>query len=150
MVVGNKLVVSENGHNELISVDLITYEFSVFRNLKHLGGWLGAITWANGTYYLCQSRRIYTFTEDSPEVRLIAATPEGNITGIAYAQGHLFAVVNGMSRINERSLAAKYRTNQGLLYEINPETGKVKQLKDGLNYPDGLAILSLPEKKILE
>ncbi|MFC1795327.1 hypothetical protein ACFL3Q_17290, partial [Planctomycetota bacterium] len=68
-----------------------------------------------------------------------------NITGIACAQGRLFVVVNGMSRIKERSLSAKNRTAQGILYEINPETGKVKQLKDGLNYPNGVAIVSLPE-----
>lgn len=147
VVVGNRLVVSENGDNELISVDLSTYQVSIFRDLKQLRGWLGAIAWADGRYYICQSERIYTFSEDLPEVKEVATTPEGNITGIACAQGRLFAVVNGMSRINERSLSAKYRTTQGILYEVNPETGEVKQLKDGLNYPDGVAVVSSPEER---
>ncbi|MCK5173844.1 MAG: hypothetical protein KAR47_10665 [Planctomycetes bacterium] len=141
VVVGSRLVISENGHNQLIAVDLSTYQVSIFRDLKDLRGWLGAITYADGEYYLCQSKAIYTFSENSEGIKKIASTPEGNITGIAHAQGRLFVVVNGMSNIKERSLAAKYRTTQGVLYEINRKTGEAKIVKDGLNYPDSVLVI---------
>ncbi|MHC4281218.1 MAG: NHL repeat-containing protein, partial [Planctomycetota bacterium] len=113
VAIDNKLVVSENGNNQLISVDLSTYQLSIFRDLTNLRGGLGTITYADGEYYICQRKEIYAFSEDSEGLRKIASTPEYNITGIAHAQGRLFVVVNGMSRIKERSLAAKYRTTQG-------------------------------------
>jgi len=141
VVVGNRLIISENGNNQVFAVDLSTYQVSIFRDLTNLKDWLGAITYADGEYYICQSRAIYAFSEDSESVRKIASTPEGNITGIAYAQGRLFVVVNGQSRIKERSLAAKHGTTQGVLYEINRETGEVRLVKDSLNYPQGVHII---------
>ena len=147
VVVGNKLIVSENGHKELIEVDLDTYEVSLFRSLKQLGVGLGAILYSEGRYYICQRRNIYSFTEDSVEITKVATTPESNITGIVSANGRLFAVVNGMSKIKERGLAAKRRTTHGILYEIDPKTGKITQIRDGLNYPGGLLVLRSHKKE---
>lgn len=141
VVVGGKLIVSENGHNELMAVDLATYKVSLFRGLKHLHGWLGSIAYADGVYYIGQGREIYSFKEGAPDVTKVATTPEGNITGIVAAQGRLFAVVNGQSKVKERSLAAKHRTKEGVLYEIGPGSGKVIVIRDGLNYPRGLLLL---------
>ncbi len=147
VVVGSKLIVSENGHNELIAVDLDTYKVSLFRSLKQLRGWLGAIVYSDGRYYICQSRDIYSFTEDSAEITKVATMPEGNITGIVSANGRLFAVVNGMSKVKERCLSDKYRTTQGILYEIDPKTGKITQIRGALNFPSGVLVLRSPKKK---
>ena len=147
IVVGSKLIVSENGHKELIEVDLDTYEVSLFRSLKQLQGGLGAILYSDGRYYICQKRDIYSFTKDSAEITKVATTPEGNITGIVSANGRLFAVVNGMSKIKERSLAAKRRTTQGILYEIDPKTGKITQIRGDLNYPRGVLLLRSHKKE---
>lgn len=138
IVVGDQLVVSENGHRQLISIHLSSYKVSIFRDLRQLLGWLGAITFGDGTIYLCQSRRVYAISSDSDQIRRVATTPEANITGITFVKGHLFAVVNGMSKIKERSLAAKRRTNHGVLYKIDPNSGEVKVVKDGLNFPEGV------------
>ncbi len=147
IVVGNKLIVSENGHKELIEVDLDTYEVSLFRSLKQLRGGLGAILYTDGRYYICQKRDIYSFTEDSAEITKVATTPEGNITGIVSANGRLFAVVNGMSKVKELCLSDKYRTTQGILYEIDPKTGKITQIRGALNFPSGVLVLRPPKKK---
>ncbi len=141
VVTKNKLIVSENGENELIAVDLSNYEVSVFRGLQQLRGWLGSITYADERYFICQSRKIYSFTEGSPEITEVAATPEGNITGIAAAEGRLFVAVNGMSRIKKKSLSGKYSTKEGALYEVNPRKGKVKLIRDKLNYPGGVQVI---------
>ena len=63
--VGDKLIISQNGFNELMSIDLNSYEISLFRSLKQLDGWLGAIAYSDGIYYLCQSQDIYSFTSNS-------------------------------------------------------------------------------------
>jgi len=147
VVVDGRLIVSESGHNELVAVDLATYALSVFRSLKHLRGWLGAIAYAEGQYYICQSQDIYSFKPGAPDVTKVATTPAGNITGIVFTQGRLLAVVNGMSRINERSLAAKCRTKNGVLYQIDPTSGEVTLLKDGLNYPEGILLLNSTGKQ---
>jgi hypothetical protein len=141
VVVGNKLIVSENGNNQLLAVDLSTYQVSIFRDLTNIRGPLGAIIYDDGTYYLCKRKAIYAFSEDSDDVKKIATTPEGNLTGIAIVQGRLLVVTNGMSRITEKSLAAKRRTTEGVLYEINPQTGEVKIIREGLNYPQGLNVI---------
>ena len=69
-------------------------------------------------------------------------TPESNIAGIGSADGRLFVVVNGISRITARSLSAKRATTKGILYEIDLSTGSIAQIKDGLNYPNDIIVIS--------
>ena len=95
VVVSNKLVVSEDGTRQVVAVDLDTFELSVLRNLKHLKGSLGAITFADGRYYVCQSQKIYSFSEDTEKVKLLASVPKGNIVGVVVTGGRLVVVVNG-------------------------------------------------------
>jgi len=40
VVVGNRLIISENGYHKLVEVDLTTRDASIFKDLSHLGGWL--------------------------------------------------------------------------------------------------------------
>ncbi|KGJ98539.1 M56 family metallopeptidase [Thalassotalea sp. ND16A] len=177
VVVGNKLIVSGKGnlvprngyhvsssgekeyfseilvHNELVAVDLETYEVSSFRNLKSLYN-LSAIAYSEGRYYVSNRRDIYSFTDNSGSITKVATLPEGNTAGIVIANGHLFAVVNGMSKVGKQyhaankgkkkkgqSLAAKRKTNQGILYDIDLTTGNVTQVRDDLNFPHGVLLL---------
>jgi hypothetical protein len=141
IVVDNKLIVSENGNSQLIAVNLSNYQVSIFRDFTGSRGPLGTITYADKNYYICQRNAIYTFSENSENVDKVASIPEGNITGIAVVNGRMFVVVNGMSRITEKSLAAKRLTTEGILYEIDCETGESTILREGLNYPNGLHII---------
>ena len=139
IVVNGKLIVSENGNQELLAVDLKTYDVSVFRSLKQLGNSLGPIVYSEGVFYICNRRIIYSFTSESEEITKVASTPEANITGAIVAHGRLFVVVNGISRIKD--LSAKSRSQDGSLYEIDPKNGEVTEIKNALNYPQGLLLL---------
>ena len=56
VVVGNDLIISEDGNNRLLRADLDTYEIEIFRDLSDLSGWLGAIDYSDGVYCICQSQ----------------------------------------------------------------------------------------------
>lgn len=143
IVVDGKLIVSENGNNQVLAVDPSTYEVTVFRNLKKLKGWIGAIAFSEGRYYICQAQNIFSFTEDSNELTKVATTPVGAITGIVAREGRLLVSVNGESRIS-RNMDAGWakKSYQGALYEVDPASGVVRLLRDGLNYPDGVMLLN--------
>lgn len=138
LVVGNSLIISEDGRGQLIAIDLTTYETSIFRDFSRLKGWLGALAYADGSFYLCQSRQVITFEEGSDVLKRIAITPDGYITGIVVENGRIFVSVNGVTHVKQRSLEARIRTRRGIIYEIDPNTGEVKKLLDGLRYPVGL------------
>lgn len=135
VTVGDKLIVSENGYNELLSVDLQTYDLSVFRNLTQLEGWLGAIAYADGVYYICQSRDIYSFTSQSEDITKVATTPKGNIRRAIVVDGRLYLAV----RVPQSS-------NDGGLYEIDPSSGEVSEVKNALSTPQGLMLLKPMER----
>jgi len=141
VVVGNRLVVSETGNNEIFAVDLSSYKVSLFLNLNKLRGWLGSITYNHGAYYICQSREIYTFKKDANCITKVATIPEGNITGITTMNGKLFAVINGVTREDANNPSAA-NSDLGVLYEIDPRSMRSSTMKKGLFYPKGLFVLS--------
>ncbi len=124
VTVGNRMILSENGHKQLVSIDLRNYEVSVFRDLRILPGpWLGAIAYENGRFYICNPTTIFAFEETSETVTKIAELPERNIVGIAAARGRLFVAVN---------------SSLGSVYEVDPVTGKAVFFQSGIESPDGL------------
>jgi hypothetical protein len=142
VAVGNKLVVSENGDGHLVAIDLTTREASIFRNLTKLRGWLGAIAHADGTYYICQNRRIFAFEQGGDEVRHVATVPVGSITGIAVVDGSLFVVANGATRMPKLKLSSRIKTRHGALYRIDLRSGKVTEILSRLKYPTGILHLA--------
>jgi hypothetical protein len=94
VVVGNDLIISEDGYRNLLKVDLATYEISTFRNFSHLQeNWIGAITYANGTFYLCAPVNIYSFKEGEAENLLVTLPVNNNVaieTGDDYAYAGSF------------------------------------------------------------
>lgn len=130
--VGDKLIISENGHNELMSIDLNSYEISLFRSLKQLNGWLGAIAYSDGTYYLCQSQDIYSFKSSSDELKKLATTPTGNITQVIEQNGKLLVATNGKAIRPAR---------KGALYSIDLKDGKISEIRNADKNPTSLILL---------
>ena len=130
--VGDKLIISQNGFNELMSIDLNSYEISLFRSLKQLDGWLGAIAYSDGTYYLCQSQDIYSFTSNSDELQKLATTPTGNITQVIEQNGKLLVATNGRATRPAR---------KGALYSIDLKDGKISEIRNADKNPTSLILL---------
>lgn len=124
VVVGDRLIVSENGNNEVLAVDLATREISILRSVQDGQGWLGAIDYADGRFFLCRSQRIHTFTEGGA-LNDLCALPEYNITGIAVGGHFAYAVVNF----------------GGALYRIDRQTGEYQRMLGELAYPQDIEIL---------
>jgi len=126
VVVGDQLIISEDGRNHLLKVDLTTYEISVFRDLSGLSGWLGAIDYSDGEYCICQSQQIYHFAETG-DLEVIATLDEDlyNITAVVIAGGHSFVTLNFA----------------GAIYRVNNTTGEVTAFVEGLDYPQDLELL---------
>ena len=118
VVVNNKLIVSEDGDNHVLAIDLTTYEKTIFKDLTGFPGWLGAITYAEGTYYICGSTTIHSFSEDGNAIR-VGEIPEHNITGIVVVGGMAYVTVN----------------LPGKVYQVNLSTGTSRVLASGLDYP---------------
>ncbi len=95
VVNGNHLIVSDDGQNKLIDVNLESYEVSILRDLSNLEGWLSAVDYYNGTYYVCQARKIWAFKEGQVET-LIATfgSEEYNVTGIVVAGNYAYVAFN--------------------------------------------------------
>jgi hypothetical protein len=126
VVVGNKLIICEDGHNNLMQVDLDTYEMSLFKDLTDLEGWLGSIDYADGIYYLTQSKKVWTFTESgNPELLYEFTDDVWNIVGSAVAGGYIFITQNF----------------EGKLWRVNINSGAITLVVDGLDYPQDLALL---------
>ena len=109
IVVGNSLIVSQDGNNRILEVDLKSYDVSVFKDLTNLAGWLGAIDYNNGVYYLCQAKDIYSFREGQAEKR-ISILSEGNITGIVVVDNSAYVTINF----------------SGEIYKVNTSTGEAE------------------------
>ena len=121
LVVGSRLILSENGNNELLAFDLNTHEASVFRSFPNWGGWLGAIDYDGGLFYLCGGRVIRRFSETG-EPEDVATLPQGNITGIVVVGNYAYAVVNF----------------EGTLHRIDTRTGADEILVRELGYPQDI------------
>ncbi|MDK2383403.1 MAG: hypothetical protein QI199_01165 [Candidatus Korarchaeota archaeon] len=111
IVVGSKLVVSEDGEGRIVSVDLKTYEVSVFKGMSG-DKFRGPITYSNGVFYACSSSKVYSFTESGP-VRIVTDRFFDNPTGIAVAGDRLY-----LTRSNE-------------IYMISLSDGSVRKIAEG-------------------
>ena len=126
VVVGHALIISEDGSNNLLRVDLNTYEISVFRTLSGLSGWLGAIEYRHGYYYICQAQKIYRFQESGALELIAELGPDlNNITGIVVVGGQSFVTLN----------------HAGAMYRVHNATGQVTRLLEGLDYPTDLELI---------
>jgi len=121
ILVGNKFIISEDGNNNLLSMNIDTYEVTIFRDLSHLSGWLGAISYYNGKYYICQSKTIYSFTDES-ELKQIVSLPDGNITGISIINNYAYVTVNF----------------SGKVYQVNLITGTYDIFSENIYRPDDI------------
>lgn len=121
VVVGSRLILSENGNNELVAFDLSTHEASIFRSFPDWGGWLGAIDYDGGLFYLCGGTVIRRFSETG-EPADVATLPQGNITGIVVVGDYAYAVVNF----------------EGTLHRVDTRTGADEVLVRGLSYPQDI------------
>ncbi len=118
VVVNNALILSEDGNNNVLRIDLSTYQVSLFKNLSHIESWIGHITYSNGYYYVCGPRSIYRFTESSNATE-VARLPVGNIVGIVVVNDRAYATVNF----------------NGSIYEVNLQNGNYTVFAEGLDYP---------------
>ncbi len=126
VVVDDRVIVSDNGNNDLLAFDIGTHAGSIFRSFPNWGGWLGAIDYADGLFYLCGSRSIRAFTE-AGEPRDVATLPQDNITGIVVVGSYAYVVVNF----------------EGALHRVDVRTGEDEILLTGLNYPQDIEYLSV-------
>lgn len=75
IVVGNDLILCENGFQKLLKIDLTTYEVSEFRNFSHLNeSFLASVAYSDGVFYLGGRNNVWSFKEGEPE-KLVAALP---------------------------------------------------------------------------
>ena len=127
VVVGDTLIISEDGSNRILRADLSTYEITVFRDfsLFEFWGW-SAIDYSDGLYYLCQRRRIFRF-EGFGALTTIAELPEDlyNITGVVVTNGFSFVTLNFA----------------GAIYGVHNATGRAIPFLEGLDYPRDLEII---------
>ncbi len=122
VVVGDRLIISEDGDKHLVQIDLNSYQASVYRDFSGLPlSWLGSLTYVAGQYYLTGPTQIYAFPEGG-DIRLVAEVPEGNITGIAVIDNTAYVSINF----------------SGTIYKIVLSTGAVDALASGLDYPEAL------------
>lgn len=122
-VVGNRLILSETGTDKLAAFDLDTFEGSIFREFPGRG-WLGALAYDDGMFYLAGCTLIRKFTETGEPADL-CNVEQGCWTGLAWAGGYLWGVINF----------------EGKLYRIDPVTGDVVTILEGLDYPQDLEFL---------
>jgi hypothetical protein len=116
--VGNRLILSEDGNSHVLSIDLSTYDVSVLKDLSSWSGWIGAISYCDGVFYLCQSQRVLSFTEGGP-VSVLSSLPEGNLCGIAVSNGNAYVTTNF----------------SGDCYTVDLATGNYALLARALDYP---------------
>ena len=122
IVVDGQLIVSEDGHKNLLAVDLDTLKVSAFKNFPSLRPWLGQLTFEKGHFYICTSDTVYRFSNanDEPEIR--AKVIKGNVTGIVVAEENIYVTTNF----------------EGKMFRIDPKNGEVHQVATGLDRPEGL------------
>ena len=118
VVVNNQLIISDDGYNRLLRIDLNTYGKSIFKDLSSLPRWLGAITYAGGQYYVCGPQQIYTFYDGGSVIKA-AEIPEFNITGIVVMDDFAYVSANFAGKI----------------YKVDLNSGTSNILTSGLNYP---------------
>ena len=79
-----------NGNGQIFSVDLDTYEVSIWRDL---GFRLSTIYYRDGLYYVLTSDALFAFRE-GVELRLIAEFPESNAVSMAVRGRFAYVTIN--------------------------------------------------------
>jgi hypothetical protein len=126
IVVGNRLVVSENGDNQIIEIDLGTYQGSVFRDFAGLANYLSGIDYSRGLYYLCDSNDdVSTFTESGP------------LSPLTTLDGILFAI----TVVGDYAYVTAY--GSGTLYKVNINSGGSEVFLEGLSFPEDIEYVPL-------
>ena len=129
IVVDNKLIVSENGDNQIIGVDLGTYEGSIFRDCTGLAVYLSGIDYSRGLYYLCDSNDdVSIFTECGPLSLL--TTLDGTLFAITVVGDYAYVVAS----------------SAGDIYKVNVNTGDSEVFLHGLSYPEDIEYTPLAMK----
>ena len=123
VVVNNELILSEDGNNHILQINLTTYQKTIFKDLSEIPSWLGAITYSNGYYYLCGPSSIYRFSENSGATK-VAEIPDYNIVGIVVVNDYAYVSVNF----------------GGKIYKVDLKSGISEVLTSGLNYPQDLEV----------
>jgi len=82
VAVGNKLVVSETGGNNLVEVDLTTYAASILCDLTSLGAWISDIDFWNKYYWICQPNDTWRIRPPGG-IYSLCTYAESNLVGIA-------------------------------------------------------------------
>lgn len=119
-----KVLLSEDGDRRILSIDPVTFEVSVFKDLYSVGSWLNVLGYHDGLFYITTPRDIYSFTEGSGLTLVASLTDEYNITGLVLAgDGYAYVSVNFAGKI----------------YKVDLSTGKFELVASGLNYPTDMA-----------
>jgi hypothetical protein len=118
VVVGNSLIVSEDGDRRLVRLNLDSYAVRPYKNLQDLPGELGDVDRHESRYYICAGRYVLTFTEGG-QPAIAGRLDSGTLTGIAVAGGHCF-VTTGAG---------------GAVYSLNNATGQAQVFIGGLADP---------------
>lgn len=119
VVIGGRLVISENGNNEVIEVDLETYEASILRDLTGLANYLAGIDYSRGIYYVCDADdEVSTFTEDGPVSTL--STLGGTLIAITVVGNYAYVTAS----------------RDDAVYRIDVNSGVSEVFVEGLNSPE--------------
>ena len=126
IVVDNSLIISENGNNKLLSIDLSTYALRTFKDLSYLSGWLSGIGYKDGLYYVGQSMRLWSFEHPFEHAVLVTEFAEKfNVTNFVLVGNTAFATLNFAGEVQK----------------INVATGEAETFLGGLNYPVDIELL---------
>ena len=123
IVVGNSLIVSEDGNSNVVRFDLSNYKRSVLKSFDHLPGWLGDIAYWEGRFYVAKWNTIHQFIDDSEMV--VATMPEGNNVGMAVKGNFAYVTSNFGNKI----------------YRANLRDGSLEVLIDDANYPQDIELI---------
>jgi hypothetical protein len=122
VIAGDKLIVSENGNDQVIEVDLETYEATVFRDFSgQEPGYLSGIDYSRGWFYLCDAYdAVSMFTE------------EGTVTQLCQLSG----VLIGITVVGDYAYVTA--ANADKVYKVNTNTGDSEEFLQGLNNPEDI------------
>jgi len=122
IVVGDDLIVCEDGNRKLLRVNLKSYEVSVLRNLSQLRPWLGQLVWQNNTYYVSTPNSVYSFKGADDPLQKLFELSDRNITGLVIDGDSAYVSLN----------------SSGSIQQVNLKDGTVEVLVSGLQRPEGL------------
>jgi len=125
VVVGDRLIISEDGYNHVLSIDLQSYELSLFKDLSGWPGWIGAIEYSNGSYYIATFDEVILVFQEGGDVEPLVTLPEENLTGIVVFNNYAFVTVNFAD----------------MIYKVNIQTGSYDTFATGLNYPTDIELI---------